>query len=115
MPLQRPPKAVETAANAVAPANCITERQTPFGYWWRYTHSKGEPEYTWFAASGIAATVAAEHARKHDKTYFVSVGLEPRAVYIFACDHPDAQNPMIHTALEITPIGERIRRTATKH
>jgi hypothetical protein len=46
MPLQRPPKAVETAANAVAPANCITERQTPFGYWWRYTHSKGEPEDT---------------------------------------------------------------------
>jgi hypothetical protein len=68
-----------------------------------------------FAATGIAAPVAADQASKRGKTYFVSVGVEPRAVYIFACDHPDARNPAIHAALEITPTGERIRRTISRH
>jgi hypothetical protein len=96
--------------------HCITERETPYGYWWRYTHSQGEPENTFMAATAIAASVAADQAQKHGKTYFVSISDEPsRAVYIFACDHPDARNPTIHTALEIMPTGERISRNATRH
>jgi hypothetical protein len=99
--------------------NCITERQTPYGYWWRYLHSKGEPEDTLTAATALASSVAADHARKTGQRYLVAVSVEPRAVYIFACDHPDARNPGIHAALEITPTGERIRRprlrTSTRH
>jgi hypothetical protein len=26
------------------------KRETPFGYWWRYTHSQGEPDDTLKAA-----------------------------------------------------------------
>jgi hypothetical protein len=32
------------------------------------------------------------------------------AVYVFACDHPDARNPAINIMVEQTPAGERIRR-----
>jgi hypothetical protein len=98
------------------PPACITERQTDYGYWWRYTHSAGEPEDTWLAATGIAASVAAEEARKSGKTYLVLVSLEPlRAVFVFASDHPDTRNPDIHTALTGTPGGERIRHRVTRH
>ncbi|MFZ3238574.1 MAG: hypothetical protein WA417_08050 [Stellaceae bacterium] len=60
------------------PDTCITEHETPHGYWWRYTHSEGEPEETWIAASGIAASVAADQARERGKTYLVSLGHDPR-------------------------------------
>lgn len=94
----------------------ITERETPHGYWWRYTHFDGESEETFFAATGIAVSVAAGQAKKRGRTYYVSLSIEPpRAVYIFACDHPDTRNPAIHTALEITPTGERIRRKVIRH
>ena len=53
--------------------HCITERETPHGYWWRYTHPAGEPEETFFAATGIAASVAADQAKKRGKTYYVSL------------------------------------------
>jgi hypothetical protein len=95
--------------------HCITERETPHGYWWRYTHSAGEPEETFFAATGIAASVAADQAKKRGKTYYVSLSEPSLAVYVFACDHPDTRNPAIHTALEITPTGERIRRKVIRH
>jgi hypothetical protein len=68
------------AMRASEEPHCITKRETPHGYWWRYTHSKGESEDTWFAATGIAASIAADQARKHGKTYFVSLSVEPRAV-----------------------------------
>lgn len=96
-------------------SGCITERETPHGYWWSYTHSRDEPEETWFAATGIAASVAEHRARETGKTYVVAVSLEPQTVYAFACHHPDARNPAIHTALEITPAGDRIRHRVSRH
>lgn len=41
------------------------------------------------------------------------------AIYVFACDHPDARNAAINVMVEFTPAGERIRhpgtRTAARH
>jgi hypothetical protein len=37
------------------------------------------------------------------------------AIYVFACDYPDARNPAINIMVEQTPAGERIRRRATRH
>jgi hypothetical protein len=67
--------------------HCITERQTAHGYWWRYTHSSGEPEDT----LTTAIMIAADEARRRGKTYVVASTPEPStAVYVFASDHPDA-------------------------
>jgi hypothetical protein len=30
---------------------CISERETPYGYWWRYTHFQDEPDDTLKAAA----------------------------------------------------------------
>ena len=99
---------------------CITERETPFGYWWRYTHSQDEPDDTLTAAIMVAGQVAAEEARKRGKTYLVASTPQPKAaVYVFACDHPDARDAAINVMFEFTPAGERIRRpgprTAARH
>jgi hypothetical protein len=58
--------------------------------------------------------------RRSGKTYVVAraaCGVD--AVYVFACDHPDASRAEINIMFEITPAGERIRRpgfrTATRH
>jgi len=58
--------------------------------------------------------------RRTGKTYFVaSTALPSPAVYVFACDHPDARNAAITIMVEQTPAGERIRRPgirrATRH
>jgi hypothetical protein len=99
---------------------CITERETPYGYWWRYAHAQGEPDDTLKAATMIAVNVAREEARRRGKTYLVaSTPLPMAAVYIFASDHPDAADPAINVMLELTPSGESIRRpgfrTAVRH
>ena len=99
---------------------CISERKTPYGYWWRYTHAQDEPDKTLKAATMIAVNVARDKARKDGKTYLVaSTPLPMAAVYIFASDHPDARDPAINVFLEYTPAGECIRRpstrTATRH
>ena len=99
---------------------CITERETPHGYWWRYAHSEGEPDDTLKAAIRVAGEVAATEARKRGKTYCVASTPQPTAaVYVFASDHPDAGDPAINVMLEFTPAGRRIRRpgtrTATRH
>jgi hypothetical protein len=99
---------------------CITERETPFGYWWRYAHSQDEPEDTLKAATMIAVNVAREEARRRGKTYCVaSTPLPTAAVYVFACDHPDARDAAINVMLEFTPEGQRIRRpglrTSARH
>lgn len=94
-------------------SDCITERETPHGYWWRYMHSKGEPHDTLTAAVMVAGEVAAEEARKRGKTYFVASTPQPTAaVYVFASDHPDAGNPALNVMFEFTSAGERIRRPA---
>jgi hypothetical protein len=98
------------------PAGCITERETPDGYWWRYRHSEDEPEDTLTAAIMIAGEVAAEEARRRGKTYVVASAPQPSpALYVFACDHPDAGKAGISVMYEFTPAGERIRRQATRH
>jgi hypothetical protein len=103
-----------------AGSDCITERETPFGYWWRYTHSRDEPQDTLTAVIMIAGEVAATEARKRGKTYYVASTAQPiAAVYVFAFDHPDARDASINVMFKFTPTGERIRRpgirTATRH
>jgi hypothetical protein len=99
---------------------CITERETPHGYWWRYAHSADEPDDTLTAAIMIAGEVAATEARRRGKTYVVArAATGSDAIYVFACDHPDARNAAINVMVEFTPAGERIRhpgtRTAARH
>ena len=99
---------------------CITERETPYGYWWRYAHSQDEPDDTLKAATMIAVSVARNEARMRGKTYCVaSTPLPAAAVYVFASDHPDAGDAAINVMVEFTPAGERIRRpgirTSARH
>jgi hypothetical protein len=96
-------------------AGPITERETPHGYWWRYSHSVGEPADTLTAAIMIAGEVAATEARRRGKTYLMARAASGAdAVYIFACDHPDARNAAINVMFEFTPVGERIPRPSTQ-
>jgi hypothetical protein len=95
--------------------DCITERETPYGYWWRYAHSDDEPQDTLTAAIMIAGDVAATEARTRGKTYYVARAASGAdAIYVFACDHPDARNAAINVMFEFTPAGERIRRLGTR-
>jgi hypothetical protein len=93
----------------------ITERETPHGYWWRYSHSNDEPADTLTAAIMIAGDVAATEARRRGKTYLVARAASGAdAVYVFACDHPDARNAAINVMFKFTPAGRRIRRPAIR-
>ena len=70
---------------------CITEHETPHGYWWRYQYSNNEPHDTLTAAIMVAGEVAATEARKRGNTYYVArAACGNDALYVFACDHPDA-------------------------
>jgi hypothetical protein len=103
-----------SAAHANA-SDCITERETPHGYWWRYRHSDEESRDTLLAAIMIAGDVAATEARKRGKTYYVARAASGAdAIYVFASDHPDAGNAAINVMFEFTPAGERIRRPGTR-
>jgi len=94
--------------------NCITERRSADGYYWRYTHSPGEPQDTLTAAIMMAVEVAAEEARNAGKTYVVASTPRPSpAVYIFASDHPDRSNAAINVMYELTPDGGRIQHRRT--
>ena len=100
--------------------HCITESRTDAGLWWRYTHSKDEPNETIEMAIRIAAEVAAGETRQSGNTYVVASTPQPAAaLYVFACDHPDAAKAGINVMFEFTPEGERIRRpgvrAATRH
>ena len=56
-------RALEAVKNMIGdddPDNCITARETPHGFWWRYTHASDEPEITLVAAIKVAASVAAD-------------------------------------------------------
>jgi hypothetical protein len=90
------------------------------GFWWRYEHAADEPRDTLLSAIMIAGNVAAQEARSSGKSYAVAraaTGVD--AIYVFACDHPDARNAGINVMFEFTPDGDRIRRpptrTATRH
>jgi hypothetical protein len=67
----------------------------------------------------VAFQIVNAEARKTGKTYLVVSTPRPPAVYVFACDHPDARNPAINIMIEPTQPGERIRRpairSATRH
>ena len=102
------------------PDNCITERNTPQGYWWRYQHPRDQPKVEIETAICVAFQLADAKARQSGKTYLVASTPQPSpAVYVFACDHPDARNPGINIMFEQTPTGERFRhtgiRSATRH
>jgi hypothetical protein len=97
-------------------SNCITARQTPYGFWWRYQHPAGEPEETLTGAIMVASEVAATEARKSRKTYVVASTPAPApAVYVFARNHPDAARPNINIMYELTPNGGCLRRNAIRH
>jgi hypothetical protein len=94
----------------------ITERDTPHGYWWRYQHAGDEPHETLLAAIMIAGDVAANEARKRGKTYCVARAASGHdAVYVFACDHPDARNAAINIIYDCPPTGAPVRRRAAAH
>jgi hypothetical protein len=101
------------------PDNCITEGDTPHGYWWRYRHPRGQPAVEIETAICVAFQIADAEARKTGKTYLVASTQKPPAVYVFACDHPHARKAAITIMVEQTPAGERIRRpgirSATRH
>ena len=102
------------------PDDCITEGDTPHGYWWRYRHPHNQPDVEIETAICVAFQLADAEARESGKTYLVASTPQPSlAVYVFACDHPDARNPAINIMVEQTPGGERIRRpgirTAARH
>jgi hypothetical protein len=96
--------------------DCITERETPHGYWWRYQHSNDEPHETLIMAIRITGEVAANEARKRGKTYLVASAPQPStAVYVFAYDHPDASKAGISIMFHLTPDGACIPHKATRH
>lgn len=105
-----------TGAASQRTTNCITERRTPYGFWWRYTHAAGEPDETLVMAIRIASEVAADEARKSGKTYLVASTPRPTsAVYVFAGDHPDAARIDLNIMYELTPDGGCVRRSAIRH
>jgi hypothetical protein len=95
--------------------NCIAERHTPHGYWWRYQHPRDQPSAEIESAICIAFQLADAEARKTGKTHLVASTPQPSpAVYVFACDHPDARNAAINIMFDQTPTGERIRRPSIR-
>ena len=96
--------------------DCITESRTDAGFWWRYTHSDGEPDETIEMAIRVAGEVAANEARQSGKTYVVASTPRPAAaVYVFAGNHPDAAKVGINIMFEFTPDGTCIRHKVTRH
>ena len=92
-------------------SGCITARETPHGFWWRYRHADDEPEDTLLGAIMIAGEVAATEARKRGKTYYVACAASGAdTIYVFACDHPGAREASVNVMFEFTPAGTRIRR-----
>jgi hypothetical protein len=116
MPLQRALKAVETTNDTDDPVAGITERHTPFGYWWRYTYAGGGPDTNLVGAIKIATFVAEQEARKDGKTYLVATSSErwPN-VYVFPYEHPDARRLDLTPMYTFTPSGECVRRGSTCH
>ena len=54
------------------PDNCITERKTPQGYWWRYQHPRDQPKIEIETAICVAFQLADAKARQSGKTYLVA-------------------------------------------
>ena len=62
----------------------------------------------------VEIVIATDKARENGKTYLVASAPQPSpAVYIFACDHPDARNVGTTVMYQLTPAGERIPHTFT--
>ncbi len=89
----------------------ITESRTAFGYWWRYKHSRHELLETLDWAINIASIIACAEACKSGKTFVVASTRQPSpAVFVFACDHPDASKLSSSIVFELTPNGNCITR-----
>ncbi len=87
-------------------ASSITEIDTDFGYSWCYEAAPHHPHEAITAMIHIAKVVADAEARNSGKTYLVASTPQPMAaVYVFACDHPDARDAAITVILEFTPAG----------
>lgn len=99
-----------------AKPNCITERHDAHGYYWRYTHSPGEPDETLTIAIRVAGEVAANEARKSGKTYVVASTPQPSpAVFVLAHNHPELGAVAMSVMFEFTPKGECIRHKPAQH
>ncbi len=63
----------------------------------------------------VAKVVADAEARNSGKTYLVGSTPQPDpALYVFACDHPDARNAAITIMVDCPPTGVPVRRRAPK-
>jgi hypothetical protein len=95
----------------VGPLAYTSDRRDEHGMWWRWAPPEDEPGEMLIVAGRIARPIAAEQARKSCKTYLMTMGLQPSAaLYVFACDHPDAAIADIDILLEFLPDGRRIER-----
>jgi len=84
----------------------ITERHTRHGYWWRYIPSKRETGVNLFPVLRAAIAAAAKECRTSGKSYVVASFIKPApAIYVFACDHPDARKPGIFIMYDLTRAG----------
>jgi hypothetical protein len=114
--MQRLVKEMQASNGAIADfASSITEIDTDFGYWWCYEAAPHHPDEAITAMIHIAKVVADAEARNSGKTYLVASIPQPMAaVYVFACNHPDARDAAINVMLEYTPAGKCIRRPAIR-
>jgi hypothetical protein len=95
---------------------CITERRTADGYYWRYTHSQGEPQEMLTMAFRIAVEIAAAEARNYSKGYVVAFTPRPvPAVYVLAHDHPALAAVAMTVMYALTPEGQCIHHKITLH
>jgi hypothetical protein len=96
--------------------SCITERRDVHGYYWRYSHSPGEPEETLDMAIRIATMVAGTEANRSGKTHVVASTPPPSpAVFVLARNHPDLAAIALSVMFEFTPEGECICHKAARH
>ena len=96
----------------------ITKRRAAHGYYWCYTHVRGEPEETLDIAIRIATMVAGKEDGRSGKTYVVAWTPQPSpapAVFVLARDHPELAAIAMSTMYELTPEGDCIRHQPTAH
>jgi hypothetical protein len=99
-----------------AKTQCITERRDAHGYYWRYTHSPGEPEETLDMAITIATMVAGTETKRSGKTYVVASTPQPSpAVYVLPRAHPELATVAMSVMFEFTPEGDCIRHNPRLH
>jgi hypothetical protein len=114
--MQRILKEMETATGDSADlACCITEEDTPSGYWWRYQPAPHHPDEAITAMIHVTKVVADAEARNSGKTYLVgSTPFPESSLYVFAAGHPDARNAAIDIMVDCPPAGKPAPRRSAR-